>query len=83
MLYAPKFEEIKPRIKDKTEITLVLEHLESGKTLTSKEAMRKWEIQNLSVLIKRLEERGHEVCKYKERNEDGRLIKIYSLNFVL
>jgi len=66
----------------KPEITKVLEFLQEGNKLTSDDAMEKWKIKSLPQVIKRLNDRGHEVKSYPTKI-NGKNCKVYYLDFVL
>ncbi len=66
----------------KPEITKVLEYLQDGNKLTSDIALDKWKIKSLPQIIKRLNERGHDVKNYPTKIE-GKNCKVYYLDFVL
>ena len=58
-----------PKIKRKTKLRLVAEHLESGKSITSWDAINLYRVTRLSALIYELRNSGWSISTTSERNK--------------
>lgn len=54
-----------------TQDQTILNHLQSGRSITAVEAVRLYNCYRLSAIIKRLRNSGYDIVTYNERNSSG------------